>query len=304
MHSSRTVLASAGFLVLSLALLLTPRPAMSAYMTAEGYALLNLSGYVDLNQVCYLGTPQEPLPCAGPSLTSSTGPQGGPPPNNGFSDFEANLATGQIKGLVSEGSGSGVESSSGGDGSYYDTVTMSLAPGATWPQTFTVRAVLKGTFPPNSGNSGYFTAQFSDIVNGSAQYYINESLQPIGSAVPGATYQSPVTINQQTAFVVQAELSFDVPYNNPGTADYSTADSGLRFEIDLPPGLTMTSDSGVFLTKPLNGPPVCGDGVIEGTEQCDDGNTVNGDGCSSTCQVESGFTCNGASPTNCTNFSP
>jgi cysteine-rich repeat protein len=32
----------------------------------------------------------------------------------------------------------------------------------------------------------------------------------------------------------------------------------------------------------------CGDGVLyEGQEQCDDGNLVNGDGCSSTCQTES-----------------
>ncbi len=31
---------------------------------------------------------------------------------------------------------------------------------------------------------------------------------------------------------------------------------------------------------------VCGDGIKEGTEQCDDGNTTNGDGCSSTCQSE------------------
>lgn len=39
---------------------------------------------------------------------------------------------------------------------------------------------------------------------------------------------------------------------------------------------------------------VCGDGrrfVV----QCDDGNTVNGDGCSSTCTVESGYTCYGGS---------
>ena len=31
---------------------------------------------------------------------------------------------------------------------------------------------------------------------------------------------------------------------------------------------------------------VCGNGVIEQGEQCDDGNTTNGDGCSSTCQIE------------------
>ncbi len=31
---------------------------------------------------------------------------------------------------------------------------------------------------------------------------------------------------------------------------------------------------------------ICGDGVVEECEECDDGNTVNGDGCSSTCIIE------------------
>src|SRR5579862_6186783 len=30
----------------------------------------------------------------------------------------------------------------------------------------------------------------------------------------------------------------------------------------------------------------CGDGIVSGSETCDDGNTVDGDGCSSTCQIE------------------
>ena len=36
--------------------------------------------------------------------------------------------------------------------------------------------------------------------------------------------------------------------------------------------------------------PVCGNSVLEGGEQCDDGNTNNGDGCSSQCQLET-FQC-------------
>ena len=39
--------------------------------------------------------------------------------------------------------------------------------------------------------------------------------------------------------------------------------------------------------------PICGNGVIESGEQCDDNNTNPGDGCNSSCQIEPGFSCNG-----------
>lgn len=32
--------------------------------------------------------------------------------------------------------------------------------------------------------------------------------------------------------------------------------------------------------------PCCGNGTVEGSEECDDGNTTNGDGCSATCRDE------------------
>lgn len=32
--------------------------------------------------------------------------------------------------------------------------------------------------------------------------------------------------------------------------------------------------------------PVCGDGILQAPEQCDDGNLLSGDGCSSTCMIE------------------
>src|SRR3989454_7606783 len=40
--------------------------------------------------------------------------------------------------------------------------------------------------------------------------------------------------------------------------------------------------------RDCSGPPptTCGNGVVEGTEECDDGNTTSGDGCSATCQLE------------------
>ncbi len=36
---------------------------------------------------------------------------------------------------------------------------------------------------------------------------------------------------------------------------------------------------------------VCGNGIVELNETCDDGNTMSGDGCSSTCQIEAGYSC-------------
>ncbi|HRH33093.1 MAG TPA: lamin tail domain-containing protein [bacterium] len=43
-------------------------------------------------------------------------------------------------------------------------------------------------------------------------------------------------------------------------------------------------DFKIFPSAPLI--PVCGNTVIEGNEQCDDGNTISLDGCSSQCQIE------------------
>ncbi|NTX40266.1 tandem-95 repeat protein [Myxococcus sp. CA033] len=48
--------------------------------------------------------------------------------------------------------------------------------------------------------------------------------------------------------------------------------------------------------------PICGDGVIGGVEICDDGNQLSGDGCSSVCKVEPGYTCTGQ-PSICDNNS-
>lgn len=42
---------------------------------------------------------------------------------------------------------------------------------------------------------------------------------------------------------------------------------------------------------------VCGNSIVETGEQCDDGNTDNGDGCSSTCQTEGGECTPAADPT-------
>jgi MYXO-CTERM domain-containing protein len=46
---------------------------------------------------------------------------------------------------------------------------------------------------------------------------------------------------------------------------------------------------------------VCGDGIVEGTEACDDDDLDPADGCSATCTIESGYACTGM-PSTCTDI--
>lgn len=43
----------------------------------------------------------------------------------------------------------------------------------------------------------------------------------------------------------------------------------------------------------------CGNGAVDTNETCDDGDAISLDGCSSTCQIETGYTCSGT-PSSCT----
>lgn len=48
---------------------------------------------------------------------------------------------------------------------------------------------------------------------------------------------------------------------------------------------------GFNLTNSTTCNSVCGDGIKAASEGCDDGNTQNGDGCSSNCTIESAYYC-------------
>ncbi len=68
-------------------------------------------------------------------------------------------------------------------------------------------------------------------------------------------------------------------------------------------GLTQGPETTVFgggvldrysiYVRELTTPVYCGDGLVDGSEECDDGGTDDGDGCSSSCTVEQGFVCIG-----------
>ncbi|MBS2013914.1 MAG: fibro-slime domain-containing protein [Deltaproteobacteria bacterium] len=69
------------------------------------------------------------------------------------------------------------------------------------------------------------------------------------------------------------------PYCNEVTDTAQGLDAGSGFVV---------SGGGL---KSTGGAAVCGDGVVGATEDCDDGNTNNGDGCTSLCKLEPNFQC-------------
>jgi len=56
--------------------------------------------------------------------------------------------------------------------------------------------------------------------------------------------------------------------------------------------ISVTSRPSILWT--ISNQSVCGNGVIQSGEVCDDGDAMSGDGCSATCAVESGYVCSGA----------
>src|SRR5512145_1712117 len=63
-----------------------------------------------------------------------------------------------------------------------------------------------------------------------------------------------------------------------------TADCGANGVCDTTPGQMRCEPAGV-----------CGNGAVEGSEYCDDGGTIDGDGCSSSCLGEANSTCTASS---------
>ena len=89
----------------------------------------------------------------------------------------------------------------------------------------------------------------------------------------------------------QVDSPWDAPSASAGGVDAVDTD-----------GQIMTMDSGLLAdvgaADAVYVATHCGDGMVVLPEQCDDGNTFAGDGCSPTCKVEVGYKCNG-SPSVC-----
>lgn len=153
----------------------------------------------------------------------------------------------------------------------------------------------------------------------------NDNHRPNGR--PGDNDGRPGNNNYPPGFVPGGSLPgnfmpFPPSYPPPNSPSYpqSSCSDGMYFDQPAQKCLPCTEgcgrctnctvclacSRGYFLNPKGLCSEVCGDG-LRFTLQCDDGNLIDGDGCSSTCDVESGWTCGGGSPNSrdtCTNVRP
>ena len=112
-----------------------------------------------------------------------------------------------------------------------------------------------------------------------------------GTGGAGGTTPPPTSIGTggQGAVVTSAGTGGVGGVSAPATASLDASLAGAET------GMQAITDGGATADAwALDAPylvAVCGDGITSGAEACDDGNTVSGDGCSSTCHLEIGFKC-------------
>lgn len=200
-----------------------------------------------------------------------------------------------------------------GDGSLVVTIT-----GAATSGSATVQSGNVVRYTPNGNFSGSdsFTYQVADGDGDVATATVSVTVSAVNDA-PVATAQSvstnegaPLLITLAATDVDSATLTFSivsgptsgtlgtVTSTGPTTATVTYTPTGTFFGADsftFAANDTALNSAAATVDVTVSNVIACGDGNLEGTEQCDTvGTPVNGDGCSSTCTVETGWNCAGA----------
>jgi cysteine-rich repeat protein len=155
------------------------------------------------------------------------------------------------------------------------TVLALTQSGSDWKGTVTGdTALLASDYQGTCGSSG--TAK-------DAVYQINSG--------PGGMLTAAITTASFDA-VVYVRSDNCLSGSQAGCAD-ATGNGGDTLTVNAPPNTAYwvfvdgyNGASGTFTLDVTVALPVCGNGKLEGSEQCDDNNLVAGDGCSPTCTLE------------------
>ncbi|XP_053380167.1 pappalysin-1-like [Mercenaria mercenaria] len=101
-------------------------------------------------------------------------------------------------------------------------------------------------------------------------------------------------------YKITRDPPFDIQYAI--TDDNQLIDTAVKYGVTYRYMVQTLLESRASVNSPqlvyTHGQPFCGDGLINGDEECDDRNAVDGDGCSMDCTTEESFLCTG-SPSLC-----
>lgn len=117
---------------------------------------------------------------------------------------------------------------------------------------------------------------------------VSEPLTVEGYAFKEGSISVTMAGPSSVAFLAQADeqgywtIDIDTSVFGPGTYSLTAVATSEDDSLTSP----NSSALAVELLPSVPSAAVCGDGVVEDAEQCDDGNTANGDGCSAACTVE------------------
>jgi cysteine-rich repeat protein len=99
-----------------------------------------------------------------------------------------------------------------------------------------------------------------------------------------------IAVHPALAGLTDADLSNWVCSVHEGFDSWPVSFLPLAISLDIPSTFVApdgTSGAPYIMAQgPDLSPILCGNGVIDGAEQCDDGNVINGDGCSAQCTLE------------------
>jgi cysteine-rich repeat protein len=155
-------------------------------------------------------------------------------------------------------------------GAIVELTGAGIGDGATGPIVLPPGGFWKGLGTP-PGSKGY---KFYDKnrTNGIKQVMFKPGSKGGQLQITGGGPNWPYAVTQpQTAVLVKFTIGSDVYCGNFSTFTKNDVAKVQSKNQVAPASCT---------------PPVCGDGLAEGTEECDDGGNADGDGCSSTCQLE------------------
>lgn len=161
--------------------------------------------------------------------------------------------------------------------------------------------VSKGAFTACRGESRLTFLTISDLNQTLARYDVDLTQGPVFDVLPGTAWLSgPHQLrvrfhnNSDHELVLSCRVAADdwdscvlwsvregIPETRPGFSDEAESISFLIYAA--PPEIRWDCSNRTV--------PDCGDGHLTGSEDCDDGNSEDFDGCSANCTLEAGFIC-------------